>query len=117
MEQIKPFLRWLAVAVAICAVAFAYFSPRKADSITTPDDSPPPASAVQSSILDSSAQASPSAAIAVYVCGAVTKPGGLSKDADPEAINLAEPLVDGMKVDVPKKGARPPDASAFSSDA
>ena len=80
--------------------------------------------------LDGPASPSPGE-IAVYVCGAirhggvfrlapgsrvvdaVAQAGGLAGDADPEAINLAEPLVDGMKIDVPKKGARP---SVYSFD-
>src|SRR5690349_1401211 len=121
MEQIKPFLRWLAVAAAMCAIAFAYLSPRRADSVAAAGDSPPPVAAPTVSPPATAQDATPSL-IAVYACGAVKKPavyrmvagsrvidvvtkaGGLSRDADPEAINLAEPLVDGMKVDVPKKG-------------
>jgi len=48
------------------------------------------------------------------VVDAVAQAGGLASDADPEAINLAEPLVDGMKIDVPKRGAR---AATYSFDA
>src|SRR5262249_54070702 len=40
------------------------------------------------------------------VVDAVNKAGGLARDADAESVNLAEPLVDGMKIDVPKKGER-----------
>jgi competence protein ComEA len=121
MEHIKPVLRWVAVGIAACAIVFAYVAPHRTDQVATPDDSPP-------AELPAVASATPGAPIpvatllAVYVCGAirnpavyrlppgsrvgdaVTKAGGLSRDADPEAINLAEPLVDGMKVDVPKKG-------------
>jgi competence protein ComEA len=72
----------------------------------------------------------------VYVCGAVrnagvyrlaqgsrvvdavSRAGGLAKDADAEMINLATPLSDGMKVDVPRKGAHAASMgdAAWSSD-
>jgi competence protein ComEA len=123
MEKLKPVLRWLAVGVAAIAVVFAYVAPHRPDASAVPDESPPPQPAVRS--LDT---APPSAGptpgmIAVYVCGAVRKSGvyrlasgarvvdavnqagGLAGNADAEAINLAEPLSDGMKIDVPKKGA------------
>jgi competence protein ComEA len=45
----------------------------------------------------------------------VRQAGGLSADADPEAINLAEPVVDGMKIDVLKKGATIRDPGAVGS--
>jgi competence protein ComEA len=124
MEHIKPLLRWVAVAIAACAIVFAYVAPHRTDQVAAPDDSPPaeiPAAA--SATPDAPIPSATPGLLAVYVCGAirnpavyrlvpgsrvgdaVTKAGGLSRDADPEAINLAEPLVDGMKIDVPKKGA------------
>lgn len=72
---------------------------------------------------DASPQAQPTS-VAVYVCGdvhrpgvysmtsagrvadAVAKAGGALADADLEQLNLAAPLSDAMKIDVPKKGAR-----------
>ncbi len=74
--------------------------------------------------------------IVVYVCGAVRKSGiyrfqadmrvadgiaragGASSDADLEQLNLAEPLTDGMKLSVPRKGEAllpPPTAMQNSS--
>lgn len=118
MDKLKPWMRWLAVAAAVGALALAFFSPHRPDAGTMLDDSPPPATATPSPFESPS----PSE-LAVYVCGAVHKvgvfqlppgsrvvdaiklAGGLSGEADPEAINLAEPLIDGMKVDVPKKGS------------
>jgi competence protein ComEA len=65
---------------------------------------------------------SASASVAVYVCGAVrktgvymldtgarevdaiAKAGGAAPNADLEQLNLAQPLSDGMKIDVPVKG-------------
>jgi len=133
MERFKPYARWAAVVVGAVALAFAYIAPHRSDSVAVSDDSPPPPQAIASADVAASAvPASPSPGeIAVYVCGAirhvgvfrlapgsrivdaVTQAGGLAGDADPEAINLAEPLVDGMKIDVPKKGARP---VTYSSD-
>ena len=64
----------------------------------------------------------PSTSVHVYVCGAVRKPGvyslsagarvvdaiaqagGAADNSDLEQLNLAEPLTDAMKVDVPVKG-------------
>jgi competence protein ComEA len=135
MDTIKPILRWVAVALAAGALVFAYLAPHHADSAATPDDSPPPAASSTSSpapIAAASDSPSPNS-IAVYVCGEIRKSGvfklppgsrvvdavnlagGLTKDADPESINLAEPLTDGMKVDVPKKGAHVNDAGAFDT--
>lgn len=47
---------------------------------------------------------------------AVNQAGGLAREADDEAVNLAEPITDGMKIDVPKKGA-PRDLSADAAEA
>jgi len=132
MERFKPYARWAAVIAGIIALAFAYFAPHRSDSVVIADDSPPPSQAIASSDAAPAAAASSSPTeIAVYVCGAirhvgvfrltpgsrvvdaVNRAGGLGSDADAEAINLAQPLVDGMKIDVPKKGARP---EAYSLD-
>jgi competence protein ComEA len=77
------------------------------------------------------AQASPSHLV-VYVCGEVRHPGvytmapgtrvadgiqragGAMADADLEQLNLAAPLADSMKVDVPPKGRHPAFDAAFS---
>jgi len=126
MERFKPYARWAAVVAGAIALAFAYFAPHRSDSVVVADDSSPPQPIASADLAASAAPASLSTGqIAVYVCGAirhvgvfrlapgsrvvdaVTQAGGLAGDADPEAINLAEPLVDGMKIDVPKKGARP----------
>jgi len=127
MERFKPYARWGAVVAGAIALAFAYFAPHRSDSVVVADDSPPPPQPIASADLAASAApTTPSPGeLSVYVCGAirhvgvfrlapgsrvvdaVTQAGGLSGDADPEAINLAEPIVDGMKIDVPKKGARP----------
>jgi competence protein ComEA len=132
MERFKPYARWAAVVAGAIALAFAYFAPHRSDSVGVTDDSPPPPQAAASAEIAGPASAVPSPTeIAVYVCGAikhvgvfkltpgsrvvdaVNEAGGLSGDADAEAINLAEPLVDGMKIDVPKKGAR---SEAYSFD-
>ena len=131
MENYKPILRWIAVAFVGAALLFAYFAPRRSDQAAAPDDSPPQITSTASPLVSAAPTSAPTpvdspapASIAVYVCGAIKKTGvfrlapgsrvvdavnvagGLAKDADDEAINLAEPVTDGMKVDVPKKGAR-----------
>jgi competence protein ComEA len=140
MERFKPYMRWAAAALAAIALVFAFVTPRRSDPVTLPDDSPPPAAQPDvPSAAPSPAVPAASAELAVYVVGAVrhagvyrlatgsrvvdavNDAGGFSSDADPEAINLAAPLVDGVKVDVPKKGARPAyavdDASGAAADA
>jgi len=132
MKNIKPSLRWLAVTGAAGALALAFLAPHHQDTQPVPDDSPPPAGLTS----NGTPAASPSPVqVAVYVCGAVRKTGvyrlsagsrvvdavnsagGLSDAADAEAVNLAAPLVDGMKVDVPRKdsGLGPSDLGARSS--
>ncbi|MFI5388817.1 MAG: helix-hairpin-helix domain-containing protein [Candidatus Eremiobacterales bacterium] len=136
MERFKPYARWAAVIAGAIALSVAYFAPHRSDSVVATDDSPPPPQATASTDAAAASQSPPpSGEIAVYVCGAirhvgvfrlaagsrvvdaVTQAGGLAGDADPEAINLAEPLVDGMKIDVPKKGARPATYSFDSGSA
>jgi len=123
MDKLQPWLRWLAAAGAVGILAVAFLVPHhEVPSAADADQSSPPPIALPAPSLEPSPQASP-AKYAVYVCGAVRRcgvyrlaadarvddavsaAGGLTKDADPEAINLAAPLVDGLKVDVPKKGA------------
>jgi competence protein ComEA len=132
MEKLQPFLRWLAVAIAAGALAFAFFAPHRQDAGTAADDAPTPPAVLTAAAsspdaptpADVTATPPPTpATLAVYVCGAVRKAGvyrlpqgsrvvdavslagGLAGDADPEAVNLASPLSDGMKVDILKKGA------------
>ncbi|HLJ84407.1 MAG TPA: helix-hairpin-helix domain-containing protein [Candidatus Eremiobacteraceae bacterium] len=79
--------------------------------------------------------ASTSTSVAVYVCGAVrkagvymldsgtrevdaiTKAGGAAANADLEQLNLAQPLSDGMKIDVPVKGQIIAQGSSDSNNA
>src|SRR5207245_10451085 len=81
----------------------------------------------------SGASAGPANTIVVDVVGAVRKPGvydfaqgarvidavraagGFLPDAEPQAINLARPLVDGEQVVVPKKGETLPGAAGGSA--
>ncbi|MCS7190075.1 MAG: helix-hairpin-helix domain-containing protein [Fimbriimonadales bacterium] len=42
------------------------------------------------------------------VADAIEQAGGASENADLDALNLAEPLTDGQKVHVPRKGEAPP---------
>lgn len=131
MEKLHPAVRWAAIAAAGAAVAFAFvWHHPDQDAVVDVSSTPPPATASPSPAIVS-APTTPSE-LAVYVCGAVRRSGvyrlpagsrvvdavdragGFDGDADPEAINLATPLVDGMKVDVLKKGARISDVATFA---
>src|SRR6266566_3250543 len=93
---------------------------------------PPPAGAVSASASPSAGTA-PANTIVVDVVGAVRKPGvydfaqgarvidavraagGFMPGAEPQAINLARPLVDGEQVVVPKEGEAPTPAAGGAS--
>ncbi len=121
--------RWLAAGAIALVLAAGFFLPRYLGVPASPaaDATVPPALVAQSG--SASAQGAPSPApaatptvLAVYVCGAVKKPGvyhlpqgarvldalssagGAAAEADLDLINLAEPLTDAMKVCVPRKG-------------
>ena len=114
----------LVILVAVVAVvAIVLWSRGSAPSIappaTVPEEfaSPAPANGVAPSPASSS--------LLVHVAGAVRRPGlyemppdarvadavtaahGPSPAADLDSLNLAEPLVDGIKVEVPRKGQEP----------
>ena len=110
----------------LIGAGLAYMRARPAAAV------PPPGGAVSAS---ASASSAPANAIVVDVVGAVRKPGvydfaqgarvidavraagGFLPDAEPEAINLARPLVDGEQVVVLKKGEAPAGASAGGGSA
>lgn len=86
----------------------------------------PIASATAESASDSGESAAPTGTVVVYVVGQVRHPGvvsvpgparladvvaaagGLTKKADPTAVNLARLAVDGEQVTIPKRGAATP---------
>ena len=106
----------------LIGAGLAYLRARPAAAV------PPPSGAVSAS-ASAGASAGPANTIVVDVVGAVHKPGvynfaqgarvidavraagGLLPDAEPQAINLARPLVDGEQVVVPKKGEAPSGAA------
>jgi competence protein ComEA len=110
----------------LIGAGLAYMRARPAAAV------PPPSGAVPASASPDSS-ASPANTIVVDVVGAVHKPGvydfaqgarvidavraagGFLPDAEPQAINLARPLVDGEQVVVPKKGETPPGSAGGSS--
>ncbi len=49
------------------------------------------------------------------IIDAIEKAGGLLEGADPDALNLAEKIKDGMKIYVPKKGEKPTAAADLKS--
>jgi competence protein ComEA len=110
----------------LIGAGLAYMRARPAAAV------PPPSGAVSASASPGSS-AGPANSIVVDVVGAVHKPGvydfaqgarvidavraagGFLPDAEPQAINLARPLVDGEQVVVPKKGETPPAATGGGS--
>ncbi len=130
MQDTKSF-RWWMVAGAVIVLALGVAIPHVtsnplASGTNTPTSSATvPAQLVAAEQGPSATLAEPSPAptdIAVYICGDVHRPGvytltpgqrvadgiaragGALADADLEQINLAQPLADAMKIDVPKKG-------------
>lgn len=124
MEKSLGTRRWIIVGAVIALLVVGFLMPRKSPQ---PIDSPPttqstvPPQLVASDPASPTSQASPAELVA-YVAGAVkrpavyrfvqgarvvdalTKAGGSLPNADLEPLNLAEPIVDGMKIDVPVKG-------------
>jgi len=110
----------------LIGAGLAYMRARPAAAV------PPPSGAVSAS-ASPGASTGPANTIVVDVVGAVGKPGvydlpqggrvidavraagGFLPDAEPQAINLARPLVDGEQVVVPKKGETPPGAAVGSA--
>ncbi len=121
--------RWWMIAAAALLLVLGLAIPR----FTSPLSSATPLSAAatvppqllvpeQAASAPLQAPAPAPSEIAVYVCGDVHRPGvytfsaglrvadgiaragGALADADLEQLNLAQPLADAMKIDVPKKG-------------
>jgi competence protein ComEA len=156
MERTNIIKLVAAMAAAAALVAVGALLPRPpADPVVgraTSDPVPDPAPGdpvrgdpVRGDPVLGQASLAPSSLLHVYVCGAVHKAGvyelpagarvvdaiaqagGASENSDLEQLNLAEPLADSMKVDVPVKGqqlaptirfadgARPADSQSVSS--
>ena len=117
---------WL-IALVVVVVAFGAFVLRSraaAPKIAPPATAPPAETTVPGASSSSPPVATTVAeeVILVHVAGAVRRPGlyempagariadaielarGPQPAADLDALNLAEPLVDGQKIDVPKRG-------------
>jgi competence protein ComEA len=128
-------LRWWIAGGVVVALVLGYALPQhRANHAFTlnPPEATVPAQLLasdQNSSAASKTPAPPPMRIVVYVCGDVRRPGvytfaasarvadgiaragGALPDADLEQLNLAEPLSDAMKVDVPKRGQIVPAAS------
>lgn len=108
---------WLIAAVAaVAVVAGVAFFGRSATAVIAPPALPPPAATVPEEA------ATPGGMLAVHVAGAVRRPGlyelaegervadaitaagGATRAADLNALNLAEPLADGVQVYVARRG-------------
>ncbi|HLW18480.1 MAG TPA: helix-hairpin-helix domain-containing protein [Actinomycetota bacterium] len=110
----------------LIGAGLAYMRARPAAAVA------PPSGAVSASASPGTS-AAPANTIVVDVVGAVRKPGvydfaqgarvidavraagGFLPDAEPQAINLARPLVDGEQVVVPRKGETPAGAAGGGS--
>lgn len=122
----------LVLVAAAVGVLVAALSPGGATRVldaapAAPDASGPPATE------DSDTQATGPPVVLVHLLGAVERPGlyelragdravdavaaagGLTADADPAALNLARPLVDGEQIIVPRLGEAAPSGSADGS--
>ena len=122
---VKPLFGAAAAAALFAAGMFVPRLQTQALQVSATDQATVPPQLTAAPALDSgtpSPVASAPASVAVYVCGAVrkagvymlgsgarevdaiTKAGGATANADLEQLNLAQPLSDGMKIDVPLKG-------------
>ncbi|MDQ6766286.1 MAG: helix-hairpin-helix domain-containing protein, partial [Candidatus Eremiobacteraeota bacterium] len=119
---------WIAGTAALLLVVGFVLPHHAFSAVTTASIAPAASGTVPAQLLAADQTANPSAApspppqIAVYICGNVRRPGvytfrsglrvadgiaragGALPQADLEQLNLAEPLTDAMKIDVPKKG-------------
>lgn len=126
---------WIVAAFAVVVVVVALLMWARG----APAKIAPPATTSDAAAAPASSPASPASALLVHVAGAVKKPGvyefptgarvadaiesaGPRADADLNALNLAEPLSDAVKIDVPKRGelstssgAPPPPSSPLTS--
>ncbi len=139
LKELASTRRGLTVAALlvafVVALSFAFFALNRPARIAPPSTAEAPAAAAASPVTGSSpasqpltSQAAPGS-ILVHVDGAVSRPGlyslpqgarvadavdaagGPRPAGDLRAINLAEPLVDGQKLEVPKKGEDVPEAA------
>ena len=115
---------WLVVALIVVAALAAFvLKSRGAEPRIAPPAEAPEVAAPAAVVSPSGATPTPSGSvILVHVAGAVRRPGlyempsgariadaidlarGPKPTADLDALNLAEPLVDGQKIDVPRRG-------------
>ena len=125
----------LLIVVGVVAVAALLLWQRNPPAQIAPPAKPVEAPPPVGLVAPGPTAASPTAVVLVHVSGAVERPGlyelpigariadaidlakGPRPIADLDSINLAEPLTDGQKVDVPRKGeavaaAVPPTATA-----
>jgi competence protein ComEA len=130
----------LAAAAALVALGALLPRPPAPSSVLAPDPVLGQASLALSDSAPSDpvlgqATLAPSGLLHVYVCGAVRKAGvytlptgarvvdalaqagGAAGNADLEQLNLAEPLADAMKVDVPVKGQQRADPIGYADSA
>lgn len=126
MDRITSFLdrmagipRWQAAVLALCALGLLV-----GGYVLLSPPSRPPAEFVPAE-AEGSGEAVDAREVVVYVAGEVTSPGvvrlregsrvidaleqagGPTPDADLEALNLAQPLQDGQKIQVPRMGESP----------
>ena len=114
---IRVFGKWLALAVWILAAGFCYSCGRQEDEVLMSETS----FAAETPFTESAVGILSAAVLFVHVCGEVENPGvyelhdgqriyeaidaagGFTQEAADSYLNLAEPVTDGMKVEVPSK--------------
>lgn len=114
---IRVFGKWLALAVWILAAGFCYSCGRQEDEVLMAETS----FAAETPFTESAVGILSAAVLFVHVCGEVENPGvyelhdgqriyeaidaagGFTQEAADSYLNLAEPVTDGMKVEVPSK--------------
>ncbi len=88
-------------------------APEAVQTTPTEPTTPPPAEEVVVHVSGAVKQAGVyRLAAGSRVADAIEQAGGATANADLESLNLAEPLTDGQKVHVPRKGETPPLAAA-----
>lgn len=142
--QALDWIRWFGWARLLLAAAsvllvgvgafFLFRAPAPPTEATLPHVVPSTTSVAEASPTPATAPGTAAASVVVHVAGAVLEPGvyvfatgerveqalqaagGVTEEADPDALNLAAPLVDGSRVYVPIEGEEVPPEVASAGE-